>query len=45
MWNHRYLKNIHQKEIEKIIKEVIPNYNYGDRRVDYRKLLSKEKAC
>ena len=43
MWNHRYLKNIHQKEIEKIIKEVIPNYNYGDRRVDYRKLLSKEK--
>ena len=22
MWNHRYLKNIHQKEIEKIIKEL-----------------------
>ena len=43
MWNHRYLKNTNQKEIEKIIKTFIPNYNYGERRLDYKKILSKEK--
>tara|TARA_B100000989_G_C19503222_1_gene455212 strand:+ start:206 stop:973 length:768 start_codon:yes stop_codon:yes gene_type:complete len=44
MWNHRYLNNIHQKEIEKIIKSVLPNYDYGDRRTDYKKILIKEKT-
>lgn len=42
MWNHRNLNNIHQKEIEKIIRSYLPNYNYGDRRYDYKKMLSKE---
>jgi len=44
MWNHRFLKDNHQKEIEKIIKTYIPDYNYGDRRFDYKKLLKKEKS-
>ena len=44
MWNHRYLKNIHQKEIEKIIKFHIPNYQYGDRRIDYTKIIIREKS-
>ena len=44
MWNHRYLNNIHQKEIEKIIKLNISNYQYGDRRIDYTKLLKKENS-
>ena len=43
MWNHRYLKDIHQKKIEKIIKSFIPKYNYGNRRIDYKKFLIKEK--
>ena len=29
MWNHRDLNDITQKEIENIIKQYIPNYNYG----------------
>ena len=44
MWNHRYLKDVHQKKIEKIIKSFLPNYNYGDRRFDYKKMLNKEKT-
>lgn len=44
MWNHRNLKNFHQKEIEKIIKSHLPHYSYGDRRYDYKKMLSKEKS-
>ncbi len=40
IWNHRNLNNLHQKEIEKIIKHYLPNFSYGDRRYDYRKLLS-----
>ena len=43
MWNHRNLNNIHQKKIEKIRKSYLPNYNYGDRRYDYKKVLSREK--
>lgn len=42
MWNHRNLKNIHQKEIEKIIRSYLPHYSYGDRRRDYKKMLIKE---
>ena len=44
MWNHRNLKNTHQKEIEKIIKSYLPHYSYGDRRYDYKKMLSKETS-
>ncbi len=44
MWNHRNLKNIHQKEIEKIIKSHLPNYSYGDRRFDYKNMLRKETS-
>ena len=44
MWNHRNLKNIHQKEIEKIIKSHLPHYSYGDRRYDYKKILNKENS-
>ena len=40
--NYRYLNDFHQKEIEKIIKSFIPNYNYGNRRIDYKKFLIKE---
>ncbi len=34
MWNHRDLNDITQKEIENIIKQYIPDYNYGKRRED-----------
>lgn len=44
MWNHRDLNNVHQREIEKIIKFHIPNYQYGDRRIDYTKLLSRKNS-
>ena len=44
MWNHRNLRNIHQREIEKIIKSYLSNYSYGDRRRDYKKMLGKEKS-
>ena len=44
MWNHRNLKNIHQKKIEKIIKFYLPNYSYGDRRFDYKNMLKKETS-
>ena len=44
MWNHRNLKNIHQKKIEEIIKFHLPNYSYGDRRFDYKKMLEKEAS-
>ncbi len=43
MWNHRNLNNIHQKKIENIVKKNLPNYKYGERRSDYRKILQKEK--
>lgn len=43
LWNHRFLENKHQKNIEKIIRDHIPNYNYGDRRYDYKKLLNEQK--
>ena len=41
MWNHRVLNNDHQKNIEKIILKKIPDYNYGDRRIDYKNILKK----
>ena len=44
MWNHRNLNNVHQRAIEKIIKSHLPNYNYGDRRFDYRTIIKKEKS-
>ena len=41
--NHRNLDNLHQRKIEMIIKKFIPNFNYGDRRFDYTKLLKEAK--
>ena len=42
MWNHRYLKNKLQKSIEKIIFDEIPNYSYGDRRLNYYRFLKSK---
>ena len=42
MWNHRYLKNNLQKSIEKIIFNEIPNYSYGDRRLNYYRFLKSK---
>jgi ubiquinone/menaquinone biosynthesis C-methylase UbiE len=39
MWNHRDLSDIHQIEIEKIIKNSIPSYDYGSRRVSQHDFL------
>ena len=44
LWNHRNLRDTHQKKIENIIKNFIPMYNYGKRRLNYKKILLKEKA-
>jgi ubiquinone/menaquinone biosynthesis C-methylase UbiE len=34
MWNHRDLNDHLQNEIEEIIRQMIPAYNYGSRRED-----------
>ncbi len=41
MWNHRDLNDPNQKEIENIIKQYIPNYNYGKRREDPTDIIRK----
>lgn len=43
LWNHRNLANFHQRKIEMIIKKFIPNFHYGDRRFDYKRLLKEVK--
>lgn len=40
MWNHRNLNDPHQKEIERIILEEVPNYSYGTRREDQTSIIS-----
>ncbi len=40
MWNHRDLSDKIQNQIEKIISNFIPNYDYGLRRQDQTKILS-----
>lgn len=42
MWNHRELSNIIQKKIEKVIFQIIPNYDYGKRRSDWSKIFKNE---
>ena len=39
MWNHRDLSDVHQIQIEKIIKNSIPSYDYGSRRVSQHDFL------
>lgn len=39
MWNHRDLDDPHQKEIEKIIKDSISDYDYGSRRENQHEFL------
>jgi ubiquinone/menaquinone biosynthesis C-methylase UbiE len=41
IWNHRDLDDPLQQRIETCIKEKIPNYDYGVRRLDQRKYLLK----
>lgn len=41
MWNHRDLLDPIQMEIENIIKEHIPDYNYGARRQDQTDVIQK----
>ncbi len=41
MWNHRDLNDPIQISIENIIKEKIPNYNYGTRREDQTEIINK----
>ena len=39
MWNHRDTADVIQREIELIIRNEIPNYNYGSRRRDPTKII------
>ena len=43
IWNNRSFKNKVQLQIEEIIKNNIPKYNYGLRRSDPKKILIKSK--
>lgn len=44
MWNHRDLSDIHQLNIEKIIKNSIPGYDYGSRRESQHDFLLSSGA-
>jgi ubiquinone/menaquinone biosynthesis C-methylase UbiE len=44
MWNHRDLDDEHQKEIETIIKDLIPHYDYGSRRESQHDYLVRSGA-
>lgn len=39
LWNHRDLNADFQKEVDAIIKEIIPEYEYGVRRQDQRNVI------
>jgi len=43
MWNHRDLADHLQNEIEEIIRQVIPEYNYGSRREDPTSVINESK--
>tara|TARA_B100000900_G_C20568688_1_gene712246 strand:- start:336 stop:1076 length:741 start_codon:yes stop_codon:yes gene_type:complete len=43
MWNHRDLNDATQREIEKIIKNFIPGYNYGNRRENPQDIIMDSK--
>ena len=43
LWNHRDLNDPVQSEIENIIKFHIPDYNYGNRRLDPTDIINKSR--
>lgn len=44
LWNYRDLQDLHQLEIEKIIKSYIPKYKHGERRSNYKNILNKANS-
>jgi len=43
MWNHRDLNDHLQNEIEEIIRQMVPDYNYGSRREDPTAIINDSK--
>ena len=43
MWNHRDLTDPLQNEIEEIIRQMVPDYNYGSRREDPTAIINESK--
>jgi len=43
MWNHRDLSDRLQNEIEEMIRQMIPDYNYGSRREDPTEIINESK--
>jgi ubiquinone/menaquinone biosynthesis C-methylase UbiE len=43
MWNHRDLNDRLQNEIEEIIRQMVPGYNYGSRREDPTATIDESK--
>ena len=43
MWNHRDLNDPLQNQIEEIIRQMIPDYNYGSRREDPTAIIDESK--
>jgi ubiquinone/menaquinone biosynthesis C-methylase UbiE len=41
LWNHRNLNDPIQSEIEKVIKNLIPEYGYGSRREDQKQSINE----
>lgn len=39
LWNHRDLNEDFQKEVDAIIKEIVPDYEYGVRRQDQKEII------
>jgi len=43
MWNHRDLNDQLQNEIEEIIRQMVPDYDYGSRREDPTAIINESK--
>jgi ubiquinone/menaquinone biosynthesis C-methylase UbiE len=43
MWNHRDLNDPLQNQIEEIIRQMVPDYNYGSRREDPTAVIDESK--
>jgi ubiquinone/menaquinone biosynthesis C-methylase UbiE len=43
MWNHRDLNDHLQNQIEEVIRQMIPDYNYGSRREDPTAIINESK--
>jgi ubiquinone/menaquinone biosynthesis C-methylase UbiE len=43
MWNHRDLNDRLQNEIEEIIRQMVPDYDYGSRREDPTAIINESK--